>query len=107
MDAVGLKVARQTAVVACSFTVIDLGGVVAAPCRAVELATLSGGVVVHSAVRAPVAPAAAGIPSCAIGTPSSPSSATTATTSETPIATAAAMGGIKALRSSCRIGNFG
>ena len=94
MDAVGLEVAGQTTVVACSFAVVDLGGVVAAPCRAVELAALSGGVVVHSAVRAPVAPAAVGIPSCAIGTPSSPSSATTATTS--PIATAAAMGGIKA-----------
>ena len=86
--------------VARSFAVIDLGGVVAAPCRAAELAALSSGVVVHSTVRAPVAPAADGIPSCAIGTPSSPSSATTSTTS--PIATAA-MGGIKAVG---RIGNF-
>ena len=105
MDAVGLEVAGQTAVVACSFGVIDLasGGVVAAPCRAVELVALSCGVVVHSAVRAPVAPAAAGIPSCAIGTPSSPSSATTATSSESPIATAAAMGGIKTVG---RIGNI-
>ena len=67
MDAVGLKVAGQTTVVACSFAVIDFGGVVAAPCRAVELAALNGGVAVHLAVRAPVAPAAAGIPSCAIG----------------------------------------
>ena len=65
MDTVGLEVTRQATVVARAFGVVGRSGV-AAPCRAVELAALSGGVVVHSAVRAPVAPAAAGIPSCAV-----------------------------------------
>ena len=45
MDTVSLEVTRQATVVARTFGVVGRSGV-AAPCRAVELAVLSGGVCV-------------------------------------------------------------
>ena len=94
MDAVGPKMAGQTTVVARTFGVVDRnGGTVS--CLAIGLAGLGGGVVVHSAVRAP------GVPSCAIHIPSSPSSATTGTTPL--IATAAA---VRSIRPSAAVAIF-